>query len=46
MKSVRIRSYSVQMWENADQNNSEYGRFLRSDPLDTGRKLRRHLEDV
>ena len=27
---VRIFPYSVQMWENADQNNSEYGHFLRS----------------
>ena len=25
-----ISRYSVQMWENADQNNSEYGHFLRS----------------
>ena len=36
-KSVRIRSYSgphysVRMRENADQNNSEYGHFLRSVP--------------
>ena len=30
-KSVRIRSYSVWMQENADQNNSEYGRFSGSD---------------
>ena len=32
VKSVRIRisSYSVQMRENAVQNNSEYGHFLRS----------------
>ena len=39
MKSVRIRSYSgrhsistyaVRMLENTDQNNSEYGHFLRS----------------
>ena len=34
VKSVRIRSYSasysVQMRENKDQNNSEYGHFLRS----------------
>ena len=30
LKSVRIRSYSVRMRENADQNNSEYGHFLRS----------------
>ena len=34
VKSVRIRSfsglYSSQMRENADQNNSEYGHFLRS----------------
>ena len=29
-KSVRIRSYSVRMRENADQNNSKYGNFLRS----------------
>ena len=33
MKSVRIRSYpcqySVLMRENTDQNNSEYGHFLR-----------------
>ena len=29
MKSVRSRSYSVQMQENTDQNNSEYGDFLR-----------------
>ena len=26
----RISPYSVQMWENTDQNNSEYGHFLRS----------------
>ena len=25
-----ISPYSVRMWENADQNNSEYGRFSRS----------------
>ena len=30
MKSVRIRSYSVQIRENTDQNNSAYGHFLRS----------------
>ena len=34
VKSVLIRSYSgpysVQMRENTDQNNSEYGHFLRS----------------
>ena len=30
-KSVRIRSYSVWMQENADQNNSEYGRFSGND---------------
>ena len=40
VKSVRIRShsgpYSVRMWENTDQNNSEYGHFsavLVSTPL-------------
>ena len=26
--SVHIRSYSIRMRENADQNNSEYGHFL------------------
>ena len=30
VKSVRIRSYSVRMPENTDQNNSEQGHFLRS----------------
>ena len=34
-KSVRIRSYSgpyaVRMQENTDENNSEYGHFLRSE---------------
>ena len=29
-KILRISPYSVQMQENADQNNSEYGHFLRS----------------
>ena len=28
---LRISRYSVQMQENADQNNSEYGHFLRSE---------------
>ena len=28
---VRISPYSVRMRENADQNNSEYGHFLRSE---------------
>ena len=28
---LHIASYSVQMEENRDQNNSEYGDFLRSD---------------
>ena len=31
VKSVRIQSYSVRMRENADQNNSESGHFLRSE---------------
>ena len=31
VKSVRILSYSVRMRENADQNNSEYGHFSRSE---------------
>ena len=34
VKSVRIWNYSgpysVRMWENTDQNNSEYGHFLLS----------------
>ena len=30
VKIVPIRSYSVRMRENADQNNSEYKQFLRS----------------
>ena len=30
---LRISPYSVRMRENADQNNSEYGHFLRSDSL-------------
>ena len=29
---LRISTYSVRMWENVDQNNSEYGHFLRSVP--------------
>ena len=29
-KILCIYPYSVQMWENTDQNNSEYGHFLRS----------------
>ena len=32
-KILRISPYSVGMWENADQNNSEYGHFLRSDGI-------------
>ena len=28
VKSIRIRSYSVQMPENTDQNNSKYGNFF------------------
>ena len=28
---IRISLYSVRMQENSDQNNSEYGRFLRSE---------------
>ena len=27
---LRIFPYSVQMWENTDEKNSEYGHFLRS----------------
>ena len=30
---LRISPYSVRMRENADQNNSEYGHFLRNDNL-------------
>ena len=28
---LRISPYSVRIWENKDQNNSEYGHFLRSE---------------
>ena len=28
--SLRISQYSVRMWENVDQNYSEYGHFSRS----------------
>ena len=31
VKSGNIQSYSVRMWENTDQNNSEYKQFSRSD---------------
>ena len=30
LRIVRISPYSVRMWENTDQNKSEYGYFLRS----------------
>ena len=30
MKRGRIRSYSVRMWENTNQNNSKYWHYLRS----------------
>ena len=33
VKSVRIWSNPVRMWENADQNNFQYGHFLRSEQL-------------
>ena len=32
-KTTSISPYSVQMRENTDQNNSEYGHFSRSDKL-------------
>ena len=32
-KNVRIRGYSVRIRENADQTNSEYGHFSRSETL-------------
>ena len=38
-----LSPYSVQMWENTDQKNSEYGHFSRSVKLDT--LLRRHEDD-
>ena len=42
-KSVRIRSYfgpySVRMRENTDQNNSEYGHFLRGAIVDLFQRL-------
>ena len=30
LRILRISPYSVRMWENTDQNNSEYRHFLRS----------------
>ena len=36
LKVLSIFPYSVQMWENTDQNNSEYGHFLR------GARVREH----
>ena len=43
VKSVRIWCYSVQMRENTNQNNSEYGHFLRSvhkiNHLNLGQKI-------
>ena len=45
VKSVRIRSYSVRMRENADQNNSVYGHFLRSEFVkDVRKRLRKMLQ--
>ena len=32
---LRISPYSVRMWENTDQNNSEYRHFLRSAALNS-----------
>ena len=42
VKSVHVRSfsgpYSVRMWEDTDQKNSEYGHFSRSEfPLHTAK---------
>ena len=30
LQRLRISPYCVRMWQNADQNSSEYGHFLRS----------------
>ena len=30
LQILRISPYSARMWENADQNNTEYGHFSRS----------------
>ena len=30
MPNIKELIYSVRMWENTDQNNSEYGHLLRS----------------
>ena len=40
VKSVRIRSYSVQMRENKEQNNSKYGHFFTQWYLRTVRLLK------
>ena len=39
-KTLRIFLYLVQMRENADQNNSEYGQFLRSEYIQNSSKNR------
>ena len=42
--NLGISPYSVRMRENKDQNNSEHGRFLRSEQFGTGQVLdERHL---
>ena len=30
-EKIRISPYSIGIWENTNQNNSEYGHFLRSE---------------
>ena len=42
---ISISPYSVQMRENADQNNSEYGHFSRSDSVETKRLRTSITED-
>ena len=36
---LHISPYSVRMWKNADQTNSEYGHFLHSDTLSIPKQL-------
>ena len=36
---LRISQYSVRMWENTDQKNSEYGHFSGNENVDTAKDV-------
>ena len=47
VKSVHIQSFSVRMWENTDQKNSEYWHFSRSvnDPFSINEQnIKEHIK--